>query len=174
MIKYIEQFNSICISNIYFSPLFVTWKIGRDKRLRGCIGTFNSTGLHNGLREYALTRFVLLYSISYISVFSACKDSRFDAISIDEFSRLHCSVSLLTDFETASQYNDWQIGVHGIRIEFTSEKGSSKAATYLPEVAVEQGTFHVSICATMWARTSFMNCIFSNKNVLPKLVIDYI
>jgi AMMECR1 domain-containing protein len=77
-------------------------------------------------------------------LYSACKDSRFDAISIDEFSRLHCSVSLLTDFETASQYNDWQIGVHGIRIEFTSEKGNSKAATYLPEVAVEQGTYWLS------------------------------
>uniref|UniRef100_A0A914UM69 AMMECR1 domain-containing protein n=1 Tax=Plectus sambesii TaxID=2011161 RepID=A0A914UM69_9BILA len=37
-------------------PLFVTWKLGRDKKLRGCIGTFNSTGLHHGLREYAITR----------------------------------------------------------------------------------------------------------------------
>lgn len=34
----------------------------------------------------------------------------------------------------------FQIGVHGIRIEFSTEKGSKKAATYLPEVAVEQGT----------------------------------
>lgn len=81
----------------------------------------------------------------FIAFFSACKDSRFEAISMDEFSRLHCSVSLLMDFETADHYMDWEIGVHGIRIEFTSEKGSKKAATYLPEVAVEQGTlFHPS------------------------------
>uniref|UniRef100_A0A8B9PX60 AMMECR1 domain-containing protein n=1 Tax=Apteryx owenii TaxID=8824 RepID=A0A8B9PX60_APTOW len=39
-----------------FSPLFVTWKIGRDKRLRGCIGTFSAMNLHSGLREYTLTR----------------------------------------------------------------------------------------------------------------------
>ncbi|PKU42987.1 hypothetical protein llap_6716 [Limosa lapponica baueri] len=36
-------------------PLFVTWKIGRDKRLRGCIGTFSAMNLHSGLREYTLT-----------------------------------------------------------------------------------------------------------------------
>lgn len=30
------------------SPLFVTWHIGRDRRLRGCIGTFNSMNLHSG------------------------------------------------------------------------------------------------------------------------------
>lgn len=39
-----------------FSPLFVTWKTGRDKRLRGCIGTFSAMNLHSGLREYTLTR----------------------------------------------------------------------------------------------------------------------
>ena len=39
-----------------YSPLFVTWKIGKDKKLRGCIGTFNEMQLHHGLREYAVTR----------------------------------------------------------------------------------------------------------------------
>ena len=38
-------------------PLFVTWRIGKDKKLRGCIGTFNEMNLHNGLREYAVTRY---------------------------------------------------------------------------------------------------------------------
>jgi len=33
----------------------------------------------------------------------------------------------------------WQIGRHGIRIEFINEKGHRKTATYLPEVATEQG-----------------------------------
>lgn len=39
-----------------FSPLFVTWTIGKDMRLRGCIGTFNAMHLHAGLKEYATTR----------------------------------------------------------------------------------------------------------------------
>lgn len=33
---------------------------------------------------------------------------------------------------------DWILGVHGIRIEFLSERGSKRSATYLPQVAVEQ------------------------------------
>jgi AMMECR1 domain-containing protein len=38
------------------SPLFVTWRIGKEKKLRGCIGTFNQMPMHSGLREYAVTR----------------------------------------------------------------------------------------------------------------------
>ncbi len=33
----------------------------------------------------------------------------------------------------------FQVGKHGIRIEFINEKGHKKTATYLPEVAIEQG-----------------------------------
>ena len=44
------------LSNV-FSPLFVTWYVGRDKRLRGCIGTFTPLNLHHGLHEYAITRY---------------------------------------------------------------------------------------------------------------------
>ena len=33
----------------------------------------------------------------------------------------------------------FQVGKHGIRIEFVNEKGHKKTATYLPEVAPEQG-----------------------------------
>jgi len=35
-----------------------------------------------------------------------------------------------------------QVGVNGVRIEFVNEKGHKKTATYLPEVAVEQGRTH--------------------------------
>lgn len=42
-------------------------------------------------------------------------------------------------FEEARGYLDWTIGVHGIRIEFINERGSKRTATYLPQVAREQG-----------------------------------
>jgi len=126
-------------------PLFVTWKMGKDKKLRGCIGTFNSTSLHQGLREYAIT--------------SACKDSRFDPIHVDEFARLHCSVSLLMDFEVADHYLDWEIGMHGIRIEFCTEKGSKKAATYLPEVAIEQGWNQIQTIDSLLRKGGFKGTI---------------
>ena len=45
-----------CAKCLLFSPLFVTWKIGRDRHLRGCIGTFAAVHLHSGLAEYAITR----------------------------------------------------------------------------------------------------------------------
>lgn len=106
-------------------PLFVTWKIGRDKRLRGCIGTFSAMHLHSGLREYALT--------------SALKDSRFSPITREEFPRLTVSVSILQNFEEARGYLDWTLGIHGIRIEFLNERGCKRTATYLPQVATEQG-----------------------------------
>jgi len=110
-------------------PLFVTWYIGREKKLRGCIGTFTPLSLHDGLKEYAIT--------------SALRDTRFNPISKDELSKLNCSVSLLTNFEPAKNWNDWQIGKHGIRIEFTNEKGQKRSATYLPEIASEQNWDHV-------------------------------
>lgn len=74
-------------------PLFVTWYIGKEKRLRGCIGTFTPLDLHDGLKEYAIT--------------SALRDSRFDPIGKDELSKLNCSVSLLTNFEPTKSWNDW-------------------------------------------------------------------
>lgn len=106
-------------------PLFVTWKIGKDRRLRGCIGTFSAMRLHSGLREYAIT--------------SALKDSRFSPITRDEIQRLTVSVSILQGFEEARGYLDWILGTHGIRIEFYNERGSKRTATYLPQVATEQG-----------------------------------
>lgn len=164
------------------SPLFVTWNTrssrpGRAPRLRGCIGNFDPLPLHEGLAEYALI--------------SAFRDHRFRKIERRELDSLECgcvppvlsparsqhrrqtrpprSVSLLTDFEDASSYLDWAVGVHGIRIAFshpstlpssdapsplsssasllsssstarTSARPSpSFSATYLPEVAPEQG-----------------------------------
>ena len=108
-----------------FSPLFVTWRIGKDLKLRGCMGTFDSVHLHPGLREYAIT--------------SAFKDSRFPPVKKDEVPELNVSVSILIHFEDGDDYLDWEVGIHGIRIEFLNEKGSRRTATYLPEVAPAQG-----------------------------------
>ncbi|OON20605.1 AMMECR1 protein [Opisthorchis viverrini] len=71
------------------------------------------------------------------------RDSRFAPITEDEFPHLTCSVSLLLHFEEGKHYQDWQIGVHGIRIEFVNEKGYHRTATYLPEVAHKQGWNHL-------------------------------
>ena len=67
------------------------------------------------------------------------KDSRFNPVTRDELPKLHVSVSILCHFVDAADFLDWEIGVHGIRIEFYNERGSKKTATYLPEVPREQG-----------------------------------
>lgn len=126
-------------------PLFVTWKIGKEKKLRGCIGTFAASKLHQGLKEYALS--------------SAVNDSRFKPITKDEIPKLHCSVSILTNFEDANDYLDWEIGVHGIRIEFYNEKGQKKSATYLPEVATEQGWNKVQTIDSLLWKGGYRNCV---------------
>ncbi|KIJ56824.1 hypothetical protein M422DRAFT_22959 [Sphaerobolus stellatus SS14] len=90
-------------------PLFVTWNIRSSRpgvlpRLRGCIGSFEPQSLHSGLAEYALI--------------SAFRDHRFRKIEERELEKLECCISLLTDFEDASSYLDWTVGVHGIYISF--------------------------------------------------------
>lgn len=108
-------------------PLFVTWhkkSSDGELHLRGCIGNFNPLSLHKGLEKYALI--------------SALKDRRFSPITLREIPKLTCAVSLLTDFEVVDDYLDWEIGVHGIWIEFKQLNGDKETATYLPEVMVEQ------------------------------------
>ncbi|KAG8453451.1 hypothetical protein GDO86_000180 [Hymenochirus boettgeri] len=126
-------------------PLFVTWKSGRDKRLRGCIGTFSAMNLHSGLREYTLT--------------SALKDSRFPPLTREELPKLSCSVSLLTNFEDVVDFLDWEVGVHGIRIEFLNEKGIKRTATYLPEVAKEQEWDQIQTIDSLLRKGGFKSAI---------------
>ncbi|KAG6850158.1 hypothetical protein H0H93_000285 [Arthromyces matolae] len=133
-----------------FDSLYCALITRRPSRLRGCIGSFEALSLWDGIPEYALI--------------SAFKDSRFRKIDKSELESLECCVSLLTDFEDASSYLDWTVGVHGIHITFphpsllpsnsTSEAPSplssspylprftsrqTFSATYLPDVIPEQG-----------------------------------
>lgn len=91
------------------SPLFVTWHIGRDRRLRGCIGTFSSMSLHSGMLLFILNCKNLKMSNSWIwivlglreyALTSSLRDSRFPPIGRDEFSKLTVSVSILQVLST--------------------------------------------------------------------------
>jgi uncharacterized protein (TIGR00296 family) len=105
-------------------PLFVTWSIGKEKNLRGCIGTFSPDDLERNLTTYAY--------------YAAFKDTRFRPISEKELSHLHCGVSLLDKFEDGADAFDWEVGKHGITIDFLSENGRRHHSTFLPEVAGER------------------------------------
>lgn len=108
-------------------PLFVTWNThsrSGHKSLRGCIGTFEALPLASGLNTYALT--------------SAFDDTRFSPIPAALLPSLSCSLTLLADFEPCRDAMDWTLGEHGLRISFTY-RSRRHGATYLPDVAVEQG-----------------------------------
>lgn len=108
-------------------PLFITWNtISRSghKSLRGCIGTFEAQPLASGLFKYTHA--------------SAFEDTRFSPIPASLLPALSCSLTLLADFEPCSDALDWTLGTHGLRISFTY-RNYRHGATYLPDVAVEQG-----------------------------------
>jgi AMME syndrome candidate gene 1 protein len=106
-------------------PMFVTLNtIDRNRKsLRGCIGTLSPRPLNE---------------ISYFVMSSAFRDKRFSPLVHDELRSLEVCVSLLVKYEDGSHYLDWEVGVHGIIIEF-SDNGNHYSATYLPDVASEQG-----------------------------------
>ena len=105
-------------------PLFVAWTTGKEKELRGCVGTFSKDLLEKNLMRYTLI--------------SAFKDSRFPPISKYEIPNLNCEVSLLVQFEKAKNPVDWVVGTHGIDIDFEDKNGNNYSATFLPEVAEEE------------------------------------
>ena len=75
-------------------PLFVTWTIGKEKELRGCIGTFKKGKLEKKLREYALI--------------SAFEDERFEPIEKEEIKNLNCEVSLLGKSKKCNGLDCWK------------------------------------------------------------------
>ena len=108
------------------APLFVTWQ--KDGDLRGCIGTFAEDGkLGETLAQYSLI--------------AAVRDTRFPPISEDEIPSLSCEISILSNFEVIQDPLDWEIGTHGIEIEFKENLQSQQTfrGTFLPNVAPEQG-----------------------------------
>ena len=107
-------------------PLFVTWYIEKEEDLRGCIGTFSSSDIRTTLPKYALI--------------AAMQDTRFEPIRMSEVRKLTCGVSFLTDFEKGFKAYDWEVGRHGIIIDFSApDTGRNCNATFLPEVAEELG-----------------------------------
>ncbi len=46
------------------------------------------------------------------------RDTRFPPIDESEVPKLGCEISILSNFEKIEDPLDWQIGTHGIEIEF--------------------------------------------------------
>lgn len=130
-------------------PLFVTWKKtsnGSEPRLRGCIGTLEARHIINGFKEYALT--------------SALRDRRFPPIQPKEIPYLECTVSVLTNYETALNHLDWEVGKHGLIIEFTDpDYNIRRSATYLPEVPAHEGWTKIETIDSLMRKAGYNGVI---------------
>ncbi|KAH7668693.1 AMMECR1 protein [Dioscorea alata] len=130
-------------------PLFVTWKKavnGGEPRLRGCIGTLEARDIITGFRDYALT--------------SALRDRRFPPIQAKEIPYLECTVSVLADYESGLHYLDWEVGKHGLIIEFTDpDYNARRSATYLPEVAAHEGWTKVEAIDSLMRKAGYNGLI---------------
>lgn len=103
------------------APLFVTWN--KNSQLRGCIGTFQELPVESGVRKFTIS--------------SAFQDPRFSPISTKEVASLEVDVTLLDKFQPISDYNDWTIGAHGLKISLDLDN-ELYLGTFLPSVAEEQ------------------------------------
>lgn len=122
---------------LFEAPVFITWLKRRrtgagELELRGCIGCLDPVSFGSGLPEY--------------SIRSSMHDRRFPPVQLEEVPSLMCKLSILYKFEPCSHVFDWQVGQHGVLINFQDNTGRHYSATYLPEVASEHGmTRHVAI-----------------------------
>ena len=98
---------------------------------------------------------------------SALRDRRFNPIEPVELPQLECSVSLLTNYESAQHYKDWEIGTHGIMIHFSSEN-RDYSATYLPEVASEQQWDHDTTIESLMRKAGY------RQHTIPQALKDTI
>lgn len=140
------------------SPLFVTIKMSNNRGdlvQRGCMGCLTPLAIHQGLWDYARTRCAdhghSRRPHSWPCLTTGCgacgssfKDKRYKPLAIVELEKLHVQVSLLSCYEKLGpgSWNQWEVGTHGITIEF--EVGGRRfTSTYLPQIPVEEGTCHV-------------------------------
>jgi AMME syndrome candidate gene 1 protein len=67
--------------------------------------------------------------LSLVSSCSALRDRRFPPIQSKELPTLECTVSILTDYETAEGYLDWEVYFHTLFSDITFLSACSAALT---------------------------------------------
>mmetsp|Transcript_26431 Transcript_26431/g.55965 ORF Transcript_26431/g.55965 Transcript_26431/m.55965 type:complete len:265 (-) Transcript_26431:191-985(-) len=151
------------------APLFVTWlkqredsklPTKRDLELRGCIGCLEPVVLMSGLSEYVIR--------------SSMQDKRFSPVALSEVACLVCKLSILHEFEVCRDPYDWEVGVHGVLINFSDPSSSSSggrqySATYLPEVPKEHGMSREKTISELVAKSGYTGPC--NEALLGKLQV---
>ncbi|KAH9261763.1 hypothetical protein BASA81_000419 [Batrachochytrium salamandrivorans] len=114
--------------------VFVTWK--KHGKLRGCIGSLTALPHPQCVVEFALK--------------SALQDSRFPQITLAELEHCTVGVSFLLGFESGLNWDEWEVGMHGIILRFQHYR-----AVFLPEVAVERRWSKLDTIKNLVKKTGF-------------------
>ena len=122
-------------------PMFIT--LHKNGDLRGCIGCLHPQPL-SAMRDYVHS--------------SAFKDRRFSPLQRHELPQLDLSVSLLVNYEATKNCYDWEVGTHGIMIEFEANNRSF-SGTYLPEVAREQSWTQQEAVASLLRKAGYHHAV---------------
>jgi uncharacterized protein (TIGR00296 family) len=110
----------------------------------------------------------LVSSIGEYALISALRDRRFHPVSLSEFPTLRVSVSLLVQYEECDHCHDWSVGIHGIIIRWMDHsKQAEFSATYLPEVASEQGWDQVVAVSSLIRKAGYHGSI--TEDLLQKI-----
>lgn len=118
---------------------FVTLR--KHGELRGCIGRFTSDDNPP-----------LYQTVSQMAVAAATQDYRFSPVVASELPDLEYEVSVLSPLRRIDDWQEIQLGKHGVEI-----KKGSRSGVFLPQVAIETG----------WDLDTFMGQLCSQKAGLP-------
>ena len=116
---------------------FVT--LMRARRLRGCVGRIEPDGPLRTL-------------IPSVARSAALEDPRFGAVQSHELSELHIEISLLSVPERLSDWEKFEIGVHGLVVRAGWQRG-----LLLPQVATQWG----------WDRERFLDEVCLKAGLAP-------
>lgn len=101
------------------SGIFVT--LNKDDNLRGCIGFI--MGVHP-----------LFEAAAIMAREAAFHDPRFPSLTRKEFNKIEIEISVLTPLEKIEDYNDIEIGIHGLLM-----RNGFRSGLLLPQVATDWG-----------------------------------
>lgn len=104
-----------------------TSKRGDKLQVRGTKVLLGSTPAYAGLRELSLA--------------SALGDDRYPSLKLEELPDLFCSVSIVIpgSKQVKKDVDDWELGKHGICVEFVDDDNITRSAIYLPQTPVIRG-----------------------------------
>jgi AmmeMemoRadiSam system protein A len=97
---------------------FVT--LTEDNQLRGCIGYIDSMDQ------------TLIETVCNAAKHAAVNDPRFNPLRIEELPEINIEISLLSPFTPINDYEEIQLGIHGLLL-----REGSKQGLLLPQVATE-------------------------------------